>query len=229
MNTPHKNRLRNLLTTTIAVGALAGAGHAAAQLPGLGLLAADAAPPALALLPAEIDLEMPMDAHAMQVLLAEAGGNVSLTELQKSLSRPYLEALHGHLYQALNEHFRDEEVALLDDAGLKFASSLQLDVSRQITDVSTKSRYELERGTLVLRGTFAYQIQNAAGNMVQERTIDVESLKISTKYQIKSWFEDDRREDNSQEALQKSLEWLVKRVLAEIDGDLEAEDLRELV
>lgn len=190
----------------------------------------DGQTPSLYIPPAEIaiDVPMPVNGANLGLLLAQVGKGTSLSSIKEATRRKYQQHLQGELSAQLREFFTDEEVPLVDKEGLlTLRSQLQVKVIKHLSKLESRGGYELERGTVELSGSFHYQLQDLAGAPLREESLDLSNLKVSEHYSAKST-SGGEAEDNTEQAIKLALSKLVKKILREIDGDLEADELRDI-
>ncbi|MFC6633788.1 hypothetical protein [Microbulbifer taiwanensis] len=187
--------------------------------------------PSLTLAPAQIAVDVPTPVHGnnLALLLAQAGSGNSLSALKEKAAQKFSDQLRRELHRRLEEFFADEEVPLLREGGLlTLHSFVDITVSKQLSDLKNSDRYELERGSLGLAGEFRYQLQNAAGQPLRERRIDIGELRVRENYRVKTPHDGGEVEDSTDEAITEALAEVVKRLQDRIEDQLEADTLREL-
>jgi hypothetical protein len=187
--------------------------------------------PSLSIASTEIamDVPVPMQGENLALLLAQAGQGGGLSELKESSVRKFSDYLRGELDTQLREHFDDEAVPLVEQKGFfTLRNFLDITVSKQLTDLRNASSYELERGTVELSGDFHYRLENVAGEAVREQRVDIAELRVREKYRVKTATDDAKSEDNTDEAIERALAQLVKRLLNRIEDNLEADELRKM-
>lgn len=197
-----------------------------------GLFGGDDIIPTLDIAPAEIHLNVPMPASGadLATLLARSGKDHSLSAMKDAAVRNYQQYLEQTLDAHLRSFFAEQEVPLVNREGvLGLHNQLDIKVVKNFTDVESNADYELERGTVGLAGHFHYQLQNAAGALLREQTVDISRLKIREKYQVKSPHSGGVAEDTTEKAIKLALAAMVKKILDEVGDDLEADELEDLV
>ena len=217
---PSKLAFASLLTITLASSA-----HAS-------LFGDDVQTPTLQIAPVEIaiDVPMPVTSANLSVLLAQAGGAQDLRAIKDAALQKYRRHLEETLNARLNAYFTDEEVPLVDREGiLTLHNHLNVKAVKHFNDLESTAGYELERGTVELSGSFDYQLEDQAGNVVQQQNLDITKMHISADYQVKTPRSGGQGEDTTEVAIKQALTTMVDKVLRRIDGDLEAGDLRDFV
>lgn len=191
--------------------------------------AEDKPTPSLTLAPAEIALDVPMPVNSgnLALLLAQAGQGGSLSALKDEALREYKLHLRRTLAEQLQEHFADEEIPLLDRAAdFNLHNYLDITVIKHLSDLQSKGKYDLERGTVELTGDFHYRLQNTAGIAVREQRIDLSELRIREKYLVKTPRDGGESEDDTEAAIKRALAQMVEELIERIEDNLQADALR---
>lgn len=177
----------------------------------------------------QIDVPMPVSSGDLQLLLAQAGKGGALADLKQQAIRTYTQHLHSELATELHEYLEDEEVPLVQtDGELTLQNSLSLKVIKHLAGMKPKADYDLEQGNVTLNGEFRYVLSNRSGTALREQRIDIDELKISEKYLARTYHDSRAGEDNTEEAIKKALSELVEQLVASMEDNLEADQLREL-
>lgn len=189
-------------------------------------------PPTLHIAPAEIALDAPMPVNSadLAVLLARAGNGGGLSDLKEAALREYRRHLRDKLSQQLNAFFTDEEVPLVGREGLlTLQNQLDIKVIKHFSELQSKEDYELERGTVELRGNFYYRLRDISGRTLREQNLDIAEFGIRQKYRVQTPRDGAAAEDNTEEAIRLALTEMVDEILDEIDGELDAGELEDLL
>lgn len=188
--------------------------------------------PSLSLAPPSIALNIPMPVNSanLTLLLAQAGEGGSLTSLKEAKVRRYSEHLRVAFGSELRQFLLDEEVPLVDDRGqLDLLTDFDLTVVKQLGDMRSEGNFDLERGNIEITGRFSYRIADRGGRSLQEDTLDIHRLKLREPYQVRVQRGGGQVEDTTDQAILNLLSALASKVIARIDGDIEADELRDLV
>lgn len=186
-------------------------------------------PPSLALVPAEIALDVPTPVQGddLALLLAQAGSGNGLSALKEKAARKFSARLQRELYRQLQEFFTDEGVPLVQQDGyLTLRNFLDISVGKKLNDLKNTGGRQLERGTVELSGDYHYRLENPAGKPVREGRIDIAELGVAEKYRVSR--SGGEVEDNTDAAIDEALAEMVERLLDRIEDDLEADELRAL-
>lgn len=187
--------------------------------------------PSLTIHPTEIELDVPMPVNSANLaLLFASRGEGSLSAIKDAEVRKYREHLEGELQSRLTRLFTDEEVPLVPREGmLSLRNSLDITVIKHLSKLQNKGDYELERGTVVVSGSFRYQLNDLNGRALRSRDLDLERFKLREKYQVKTLRDGSSAEDTTEEAIRAALSKMTEEVVDEIEDGLEADELRELL
>lgn len=189
----------------------------------------DTATPSLALVPAEIALNMPTPVQGddLAKLLAQAGSGNSLSALKEKAARKFTARLQRELYVELQAFFTDEEVPVVQQEGyLTLHNFLDISVGKKLNDLKNIGDRQVERGFLELSGDYHYRLDSQAGQPLRERRIDIAELGVREEYRVSR--SGGKTEDNTDAAIEEALTEMVERLLDRIEDDLEADELREL-
>lgn len=223
MRTPELRRLA--LAGLFAIGLSA---PAAAQNSFWG---GDESTPSLVIAPTtiQIDVPMPVSSGNLQLMLAQASKGGGLADLKQKAVRNYTQHLHSELARELYELLEDEEVPLVQEDGLlSLQNDLKLKVIKHLSAMKPKKDYDLEQGNMALTGEFRYILKNRAGTALREHQIDIDELKIASKYSVRSYHDGRSGKDNTEEAIKKALSELVEELVESMEDNLEADQLREM-
>ncbi|WP_237067902.1 hypothetical protein [Microbulbifer guangxiensis] len=188
--------------------------------------------PSLSLPPASIALNIPMPVNSanLTLLLAQAGEGGSLTALKDAKLQRYSQHLQTAFDSELRQFFLDEEVPLVDGRGrLSLVTDFDLTVVKQLGAMRTEGDIDLERGHVEISGSFSYRITDPGGRPLHEDSLDLKRLKLREPYQVSAQRGGSQVQDTTDQAILNLLSDLAGRVIARIDGDIEADELRELV
>jgi len=188
--------------------------------------------PSLHIAPAEIELDVPMPVNStsLALLLAQAGKGGNLSSMKDAALDKYRQHLQSELQAQLRDFFAGEEIPLVEREGLlSLQNRLQVKVVKHFSDLQTKGGYDLERGAVALSGSFHYRLGNFAGDTLREESLDIAKLKVRRKYLVKTPKGGGAAEDTTEEAIKLALSEMVERILDEIEDDLEADELRDLL
>ncbi|KUJ83952.1 hypothetical protein AWR36_009080 [Microbulbifer flavimaris] len=177
-----------------------------------------------------LNIPMPVNSANLTLLLAQAGDGGSLTALKEAKLRRYRQHLQVALGSELRQFFLDEEVPLVEGRGqLSLGTDFRLTVVKQLGDMRSEGGVDLEQGNMEMSGTFTYRLIDAGGRTLQEESLDIDRLRLREKYLVRVQRGGNQVEDTTDQAILNLLSTLSGKVLARIDGDLEADELRDLV
>ncbi|WP_226664132.1 hypothetical protein [Microbulbifer aggregans] len=220
---------------TFKIRSLALAGLlSAVSAPGMaqgGLWGGDEANPSMTIAPAQlkIDVPMPVSSGNLQLMLAQATNGGGLADLKQEAVRKYTQYLHSEFGRELDEMLEDEDVPLVSEDGvLNLQNNLQLKVIKHLGGMAPRGSYDLEKGTIQLTGEFSYTLSNRTGSALREQSIDLEELKIKTKYLVRTPHDGSAADDNTEEAIKKALSEMVEELVERMEESLDAEHLRVL-
>ena len=188
--------------------------------------------PSLSLAPAKIQLKIPLPVNGtdLNLLLAQAGSGQGLSAMRDAALRSYQEHLSRELSDGLKEFFADEEVPLVDDAAaLTLQSSSRITVIKQLAALENKGGYDIERGTVELSGKITFELRDFSGRSLLSRDLDVSDLNAKEKYLVRLGKTESESKDTTDAAIKRALTELARGALREVDNDLEADELRELL
>lgn len=188
--------------------------------------------PTLRIAPAEIamDVPMPVNGANLTVLLAQAGNGASLSDLKEAALQKYRRHLRDRLSLQLNAFFTDEEVPLVAREGLlTLQNRLDIKVIKHLSNLKKEGDYELERGTVELEGRYHYRLRDVAGRTLREYSLDIADLGVQEEYRVRTPRSGGTAEDNTEEAIKLALSGMVEEILGEIDGELDAGELEDLL
>lgn len=187
--------------------------------------------PSLTIHPAEIKLDVPMPVNSANLaLLFASRGEGGLSSIKEAEVRKYREHLESELQTRLAELFTDEEVPLVPREGiLSLHNSLNITVIKHLSKLQNKGDYELERGTVVISGSFRYQLNDLNGRALRSRDLDLERFRLREKYRVKTLRDGSSAEDTTEEATRAALSKMTEEIVDEIEDELEADELRELL
>lgn len=189
----------------------------------------DGETPSLALVPAEIALDVPTPVQGddLDLLLAQAGSGHGLSALKEKAAREFTAHLQRELYVQLQAFFTDEEVPVVQQEGyLTLHNFLDISAGKKLNDLKNSGGHQVERGILELAGDYHYRLENSAGEPLRERRIDIAELGVKKRYRVSR--SGGEVEDTTGEAIEMALTEMVERLLDRIEDDLEADELREL-
>ncbi|WP_323846202.1 hypothetical protein [Microbulbifer magnicolonia] len=188
--------------------------------------------PSLNITPAEIaiDVPMPVSSANLALLLAQAGEGGDLSGIKEAALRKYRLHLAIALNARLREFFADEEIPLAEQGGLlSLHNRLEIKAVKHFNDLQSLEGVELERGTVELGGKFYYRLSGFNGRTLRERSLDIAEWKISEKYQVKSAGNGSTVEDTTEESIKLALSAVVEKILDEVEDELDAGELRDLL
>lgn len=188
--------------------------------------------PNLFLAPAEIHLNIPLPVNGtdLNLLLAQTGSGQSLSAMRDAALSSYREHLDRELTYGLKAFFTDEEVPLVEGAApLTLQSSSRITVIKQLGALENKGGYDIEQGTIELSGNITFEVRDHTGRSLFRRELDVSDLKTREKYMVRSSMAGSASKDTTDAAIKRALTELASGALREVDGDLEADELRELL
>ncbi|MFD2309832.1 hypothetical protein [Microbulbifer halophilus] len=188
--------------------------------------------PTLHIVPTEIamDVPMPVSGANLTALLARADNGASLSDLKEAALRKYRRHLRDRLSLQLNAFFTDEAVPLVAREGLlTLQNRLDIKVIKHLSNLKNEGDYELERGTVELKGRYYHRLRDVAGRTLREYNLDIADLGVREEYRVRKPRSGGTAEDNTEEAIKLALSGMVEEILDEIDGELDAGELEDLV
>jgi len=188
-----------------------------------------APPPQVSLARAEIDVDVPMLGNDLEALLALVAAGKSLSAAKEEATEKFSAQLREELDAQLRGYLTDQEVPLIGSgSALTLHTVVDLSVSKELADIKTGNNHEVERGSLNASGDFTLQLRDPGGKVLREKHVDISDLRLQESYQIKSPKDGSAVEDNTQQQLQLMMVELAERLLDRVEGDLEADSLRDL-
>ena len=222
------SKLRRLVFTGL-LGIGMGIGTSAQAL--AQLWGSDEHTPSLVIVPAsiQIDVPMPVSSGNLQLMLAQATSGGGLAELKQQAVRNYTQHLHSELARELYEYLDDEEVPVVESQGvLSLENALDLKVIKHLSAMKPKGEYDIEQGKVALSGEFRYTLKNRGGTALREQRVNVDDLDIQEKYLVRTYHDGRPGEDDTEEAIKKALSELVEELVEAMEDNLEADQLRDM-
>lgn len=217
---------------TFKIRSLALAGLlSAVSVPSMAQWGSDEANPSVTIAPAQlqIDVPMPVSSGNLQLMLTQATNGGGLADLKQEAVRNYTQYLHSEFGRELSELFEDEDVPLVKEGGiLNLKNDLRLKVIKHLGGMAPRGSYDLEKGTIQLTGEFRYSLSNRNGSALREQSIDLEDLKIKTKYLVRTPHDGSAADDNTEGAIKKALAEMVEELVEHMEENLDAKHLRVL-
>ena len=187
--------------------------------------------PSLVIGPTEVQMDVPMPVSSgnMQLMLALAGNGGGLADLKNEAIRKYTQHIHSELARVLYAYLEDEEVPLVAENGLlNLLNSMDLKVIKHLNAMKPKGDYDVEQGNVTLNGEFRYILSNRAGTALREQRINIDELKISEKYLVRTYHDSRPPDDNTEDAILEALTELVEELVESMEDNLEADELRDM-
>ncbi|MFV8782981.1 hypothetical protein ACNKU7_11205 [Microbulbifer sp. SA54] len=196
-----------------------------------GLWGGDDANLSMTIAPAElkIDVPMPVSSGNLQVMLAQATNDGGLADLKQEAVRKYSQHIHSELGRELSDLLEGEDVLLVQDSGaLKLQNSLDVKVIKHLGGMAPRGNYDLEKGTIQVTGEFRYTLSNKAGSSLREQRINLEDLKVKSKYLVRTPHDGSAADDNTEEAIREALSEMVEELVEQMEESLDADNLKAL-
>lgn len=176
----------------------------------------------------DIAIDIPMPVNSANLAQLIEGNN--LAAMKNTALRKYQQHMQTELKANLQAFFAEEEISLVEREGLlSLHNNANIVVKKNLIAMESAGDYDVERGTIALTGTFNFQLKDISGRSLRELSVDVAKLKVREGYQTKSSRNGGASEDNTEEAILLALSEMVQRVFRKVDGDLEADELRDLL
>ncbi|MEW5249502.1 hypothetical protein [Microbulbifer discodermiae] len=225
-------KMTTMLCSLMLSGSLLLTAESATAQGGLFGLGADEANPTLTIDPIRIHLNIPVPVNGAKLyqLLAQAGGEGELSALRNAALARYRAQFDSEMQRHFREFFVDEEVPLTQtEALLTLRTIAQLTVVKNLVALESSDGYEVERGTIRLEGSVRIEIRDRADRSLFSRDIDVGRLRVKKDYTVKSAADGSNSEDTTDAAISEVLSEVARRLVRRADGDLEADELRDLL
>lgn len=185
--------------------------------------------PSLAIVPTEIQLDVPMPVGDMQLMLALASNGGGLADLKQDAIRNYTQHIHSEMARVLYEYLDDEKVPLVAENGLlQLQNNLNLKVIKHLSAMKPRGDHDLEQGTVTLQGEFRYILSNRSGTALREQRITIGDMNINEKYQVRTYHDNRASEDSTEAAIKQALTEMVEELVEAMEDNLEADELRDM-
>lgn len=183
--------------------------------------------PSLRIAPAEIALDIPLPVSGdLELLLAQAGQGLSLSALKEEALQRYRAHLQRELALQLHRFFEREQVPLVDyNPALALHQTLEITVTKHLNRMQSRRGFDLERGSVELRGEFRYQLRSVSGGALREEQIDITQLRLREPYEVKTPKDGGPVEDDTPEAIERTLSQLAVLLLERMEQNLRADQL----